>query len=68
MVKNEFEKSYGSSGNDLEKTYSCFKQKSSVELNFYISYTVSKLLEFVEKNSWNGEKLHMKFQQKLFFL
>lgn len=59
MVKNEFEKSYGSLWNDLEKTYGCFKYKSSVELTFYISYTGSKLFEFLEKNFWNGKNVHM---------
>lgn len=45
MVRNYIKKDYGCLGNNVEKTYGCFKQKSLVQWNLYRSYIVSRLLE-----------------------
>lgn len=53
MLRNYIKKNYGCLGNNLEKTYGSFKQKSSVQLNFYRSYIVSTVLEPAENNFCN---------------
>ena len=56
-IRNYIKKNYDCLGNNLEKACGCFKQKSSVQLNFCRSYIVSELLESAENNFCNGGNL-----------